>query len=146
MECAFGVFGKILMKKFNGIYLVRFGLKMWEILVFNWFLQNSNKFQKTKFWNENLIEKECCNTWRCTIQFKHDFISYLVVQKIYTDICKTMVTCWVSLFCNGFTLGPMTQTTLVYMKVHAFVGLQRFEDNKLSSLEGICETKNTRIT
>jgi hypothetical protein len=23
---------------FNGIYLVRFGFKMWEILIFNWFL------------------------------------------------------------------------------------------------------------
>jgi hypothetical protein len=27
--------------------------------------------------------------------------------------CKTMFTCWVSLFCNGFTLGPMAQATLV---------------------------------
>ncbi len=27
--------------------------------------------------------------------------------------CKTMFTCWVSLFCDGFTLGPTAQVTLV---------------------------------
>jgi hypothetical protein len=30
--------------------------------------------------------------------------------------CRTMFTCWVSLFCNGFTLGPMAEVTLVYIK------------------------------
>jgi hypothetical protein len=29
--------------------------------------------------------------------------------------CKTMFTCWVSVLCNGFTLGPMAQATLVYL-------------------------------
>jgi hypothetical protein len=43
---------------FNGIYLVRFGFKMWDISIFKWFLPliiqiNS---QKTRFWKENLIE------------------------------------------------------------------------------------------
>jgi hypothetical protein len=33
MECDFGVVGKILMRSFKGIYLVRFGFKMWEILI-----------------------------------------------------------------------------------------------------------------
>jgi hypothetical protein len=36
---------------FNGIYLVRFGFTIWEILIFNWFLsaaENSNKFQKNQ--------------------------------------------------------------------------------------------------
>jgi hypothetical protein len=33
LECAFGVVGKILMSRFNGIYLVRFGFRMWEILI-----------------------------------------------------------------------------------------------------------------
>jgi hypothetical protein len=27
--------------------------------------------------------------------------------------CKTMFTCWVSLFCNGFTHRPMAKATLV---------------------------------
>jgi hypothetical protein len=27
--------------------------------------------------------------------------------------CKTIFTCWVSLFCNGFTLGPTAHATLV---------------------------------
>jgi hypothetical protein len=34
LECAFGVVGKTLMSKINGIYLVRFGFRMWEILIF----------------------------------------------------------------------------------------------------------------
>jgi hypothetical protein len=34
LECAFGVVGKILMGGFNGIYLVRFGFRMWEIFIF----------------------------------------------------------------------------------------------------------------
>jgi hypothetical protein len=29
--------------------------------------------------------------------------------------CKTMFICWVSLFCNGFTLGPTAQATVVYL-------------------------------
>jgi hypothetical protein len=34
LECAFGVVGKILMRRrFNGIYLVRFEFRMWEILI-----------------------------------------------------------------------------------------------------------------
>jgi hypothetical protein len=58
LECAFGVLGKISMNKFNGIYLLRFGFKMWEILIFKWFstTENSNKFPKTKFWKEKSVE------------------------------------------------------------------------------------------
>jgi hypothetical protein len=33
LECALGVVGKILMRRFNGIYLVRFGFRMLKILV-----------------------------------------------------------------------------------------------------------------
>jgi hypothetical protein len=52
LECAFGVIGKILMRGFNGIYLVRFGFRMWEIFDFKVIsaTENSNKFQKTRFW------------------------------------------------------------------------------------------------
>jgi hypothetical protein len=38
LECAFGVVGKILMRGFNGVYLLRSGFRMWEILIFKWFL------------------------------------------------------------------------------------------------------------
>jgi hypothetical protein len=38
LEYAFGVVGNILMRRFNGIYLVRFGFKVWEILIFKQFL------------------------------------------------------------------------------------------------------------
>jgi len=84
---------------FNGIYLVRFCIQNVGDIDFKVITtpENSNKLPKTRF----------------TIQFKHDFLSYLAVQKIEYRHCKTMFTCWVSLFCNGFTLGPMAQATLV---------------------------------
>jgi hypothetical protein len=34
LEYDFGVVGKILMGGFNGIFLVKFGFRMWEILIF----------------------------------------------------------------------------------------------------------------
>ncbi len=50
--------------------------------------ENSNKFQKTRFSLEGKISWEHGNTWRLTIQFKNDFLSYLAVQKIHTYIAK----------------------------------------------------------
>ncbi len=43
---------------FNGIYLVRFGLRIRRILIFKWFFaaENSNKFQKTRFCKEKSVE------------------------------------------------------------------------------------------
>ncbi len=72
----------------NGIYLVRFGFRMWEILIFYVIsaTENSNKFQKVRL--EGNISWEHGNTWKLTIQFKHDFLSYLAVQKINTYIAK----------------------------------------------------------
>jgi hypothetical protein len=37
-----------------GIYLVRFGFRMWEILIIA--AGNSNKFEKTRFWKEKSDE------------------------------------------------------------------------------------------
>jgi hypothetical protein len=34
LECAFGVVGKILMSTINEIFVVRFGFRMWEILIY----------------------------------------------------------------------------------------------------------------
>jgi len=44
------------------------------------------------------------------------FLSYLAVQKIDAYIAKQCSHVRVSLFCNGFTLGPMAQATRVAMK------------------------------
>jgi hypothetical protein len=43
---------------FNGIYLVRFGFKMWENLIFKWFLPLKIQInsQKTRFWKEKSVE------------------------------------------------------------------------------------------
>ncbi len=59
---------------FNGIYLVRCGFRMWEILILKWCLDLKIQInsQKTRF----------------TVQFKHDFLSYLAVQKMDIDIAK----------------------------------------------------------
>ncbi len=44
--------------RFNGIYLVRFGFRLWDLSIFKWFLllkiQMNSK--KTKFWKEKLVE------------------------------------------------------------------------------------------
>jgi len=79
---------------FNGIYLVRSGFRMWEILILKWFLLLKIQINSKKF----------PFIFGCS---KNQYIH-----------CKTMFTCWVSLFCNGFTLGPMTHDTLFLMKSH----------------------------
>jgi hypothetical protein len=55
LECDFGVVEKILM---NGIYLARFGFKMWEVLIFKGFLALKIQInsQKTSFWKEKSVE------------------------------------------------------------------------------------------
>jgi hypothetical protein len=46
--------------EFNGLYLVRFGLRMWEILIFKWFFsaaENSQKkSKKPRSWKEKSVE------------------------------------------------------------------------------------------
>ncbi len=51
-------------ERFNGIHLVRFGFRMWQILIFKWFsaAENSKKFQKTRFWNGKSFGG-CGNIW-----------------------------------------------------------------------------------
>jgi hypothetical protein len=45
--------------------------------------ENSNKFQKNQVLKGKISWKRGGNnTWRLTIQFKHDFLSYLASQKI----------------------------------------------------------------
>ncbi len=88
---------------FNGIYLVRFGFRMWEILIFKWFLPlkiNSNKFQKPGFGMINQLR-----TWQHlkayqSIQAWFPFV-FGCSKNRYIH-CKTMFACWVSLFCNEF--------------------------------------------
>ncbi len=43
---------------FSGIYLIRFGFKMWEILILKWFLLLRIQiiFLKTRFWKEKSVE------------------------------------------------------------------------------------------
>ncbi len=43
---------------FNGIYLVRYGIRMWEIFISKWFLPLKIQInsQKTRFWKEKSVE------------------------------------------------------------------------------------------
>jgi hypothetical protein len=79
--------------------------------------ENSNKFPKNQVLEGKNSWEYGNSRWRLTIQFKHDILSYLAVQKIDTYIAKqcshvefpyfvmglhihgkTMFTCWVSLY------------------------------------------------
>jgi hypothetical protein len=54
LECAFGVVGKILMSKIEWNLFGKIWILNVEILIF--VAENSNKFQKTRFWKEKSIE------------------------------------------------------------------------------------------
>ncbi len=66
---------------FNGIYVIRFGFRMWKILILKWFLLLKIQINSKNQVLEGKISWERGNTWSLTIQFKHDFLSYLVLQK-----------------------------------------------------------------
>jgi hypothetical protein len=55
-------------------------------------------------------------TLECTIQFKHDFLSYLVVQKIIHTLQNNVHMLSFPYFVMGFTLESMAQATLIYYK------------------------------
>jgi hypothetical protein len=95
--------------RFCGIYLVRFGFRLWKILILKWIMLLKIQINSKKPGFERKNQLKFGNTWRLAIEFKHDFLWYLVVQKIYTYIAKQCSRVD-SLFCNGFTFGPMTCT------------------------------------
>jgi hypothetical protein len=93
---------------FNGIYLVRFGLRMWETFIFMWFLLLKIQINsKRPGFLEGKISWGCGNTWRLTIQFKHDFLSYLAVKKINTYIAKQCSQVEFPYFVTGSHLGQL---------------------------------------
>jgi len=49
--------------QFNGIYLVRFGFRMWEILIFKWFLPLKIQINPKNQVLEGKISWRCVNTW-----------------------------------------------------------------------------------
>jgi hypothetical protein len=95
----------------NVIYLLRFGFKMWEILIYKWFLPlkiqiNYPKNQVLKgtiSWVENVVALEGLSFNSIQAWFPFIF-GYSNDSYIH---CKTMFICWVSLFCSGFTFGTL---------------------------------------
>jgi hypothetical protein len=108
----------------DGIYLIRFGSRMWEILIFKWvlLLKIQMNSKKPGFGRKNQLRTLEGLPFNCTIQAWFPFI--FGCSKIGYTHCKTMFTCWVSLFCKRFTLGPMAQATLVSYDLHILVRMQ----------------------
>ncbi len=101
---------------FNGIYLVKLGFRMWDILILKWVLPLKIQINSKKpgFERKNQLRMWYHLKAYHSIQAWFPFI-FGCWKNRYIH-CKTMFTCWVSLFCNGFTLGPTAQVTLVYIK------------------------------
>jgi hypothetical protein len=88
---------------------------MWEIMIFKWFLplKIQINFKKSGCGRKNQLR-----TW-------YHLKAYHLIQAWFPFIfgcskygyihCKTMFTCWVSLFCNRFTLWLTAQATLIYI-------------------------------
>jgi hypothetical protein len=60
VECAFGVVGKILMRGFNGIYLVRLRFNMWEMLIFESFVPLKIQINSKK---QDFVRKKWLRMW-----------------------------------------------------------------------------------
>jgi hypothetical protein len=93
--------------------LVRFELRIWKILIFKWFLLLKIQINSKK---PGFGRKNQLRTWS-NLKAYHSIRAWfpfiLGCSKNWYIHCKIMFTCWVSLFCTGFTLGAMTQATLV---------------------------------
>ncbi len=86
--CLWVLSGRSWWAGFNGIYLVRFGFRMWEIFDFKIIsvAENSNNFKKKQVL-EGKISWGHGNTWMSTIQFKYKkefWCAFGVVGKILT--------------------------------------------------------------
>jgi hypothetical protein len=87
--------------------------RMWEILILEWFLLLKIQINSKKpgFGRKNQFRKWSHLKAYHSIQAWFPFI-FGCSENRYIH-CKTMFTCWVSLFCNGFTLWPTPQATLL---------------------------------
>jgi hypothetical protein len=85
-------------------------------LIFKWFLPMKIQINPKKpgFGRRNQLRKWSKLKGYHSIQaWFHFMFGYSKHRHIH---CKTMFTCWVSLFCNEFTLGPTAHATLLSMK------------------------------
>jgi len=88
---------------------------MWEIMIFKGFLQLKIQIN---FKKPGFIRKNQLGTW-------YHMKAYHLIQACFPFIfgcskyryihCKSMLTYWVSLFRNGFTLQLTAQATLIYI-------------------------------
>jgi hypothetical protein len=74
---------------FNGIYLVRFGFRMWEILIFKWFvpLKIQINSKTPGFGRKNQLR--CCSTWgNCTGHTRQ----YMMLHGVIHKLCFCLLT------------------------------------------------------
>jgi hypothetical protein len=76
--------------------------------------ENSNKFQKRKFWKEKSVENVITLEG---LPFNSSMV-YFHIWQFNTYIAKQCSHVEFPYFCNGFTLGPTAQATLVYIKIN----------------------------
>jgi hypothetical protein len=75
--------------------------------------ENSNKFQKTRFWKEKSVENVVTLG---SLPFNSSMISFHIwLFKKLIHTLQNNVHMLSSLICNGFTLGPIIQAALVYV-------------------------------
>ncbi len=116
LGCAFGLVGKILMSRiswnlFGKIWIQNVGNIDLKVISAT---ENSNKLQKTRFWKEKSVKNVVTLEG---LPFNSSMISFHIwLFKKLIHTLQNNVHMLSFLFCNGFTLGPMAQATLVNMK------------------------------
>jgi hypothetical protein len=103
--------------------LVSWGLDRLVVQKFlkcEWFLHWKFKWIPRNKVLEGKISWERDNTWRLTIQFKHDFLLYLAVQKIDTYIAKQCSHVEFPYFVMGSHLGQQHRTTFISYVIMGF--------------------------
>jgi len=108
---------------FNGIYLVRLDSKCGKY----WFdmistTENSNKFQKTRFWKEKSVENMVALE---RLSFNSNMISFHIWS--FKKLIHTLQNN-VQMFSNGFTLRPTTHATLHILMITNVFGDHRFDE------------------
>jgi hypothetical protein len=102
-------------------------VEYWMISSLKIKLNHSSKFQRN--WNVPLVLLERFPfIFGCS---KHRYIH-----------CKTMFTCWVSLFCDGFTLGSTGH--IVYIKRYLKAKEKNYENSNISPCKTIIFKKSSK--
>jgi hypothetical protein len=99
---------------FNGIYLVRFGFRMWEILIFKWFLLLKIQINSKRLGFERKNQLKTWSHLKAYHSMQTWFPCIFCCLKNWYIHCKTMFTCCISLYVH--TWANSTGHTSLSMK------------------------------